>query len=145
MTQIDCRTILEPEENFMINRIKDRLSGAEGKRSDTIDNINARIFEENKDRALADTLAEFEANLEKKKSKITVAGEFEIDVRSHLLTLRDKLKNYVCKRGLIWENVLLVSALHLINISSVHEKEVAEIMFLHGKLMLQKLVDGGLV
>jgi hypothetical protein len=52
-------------ENFMIGRVKDRLSGGEGKRTESIDSLNARIFEENKDRNLADILSEFALNLSK--------------------------------------------------------------------------------
>jgi hypothetical protein len=52
-------------ENFMIERVKDKLSGGEGKRTESIDSLNARIFEENQDRNLADILSEFALNLSK--------------------------------------------------------------------------------
>lgn len=47
-------------EKFMIDRINDKLAGGEGARSDTIDNLNVQIFNDNKDRDLSDILAEFE-------------------------------------------------------------------------------------
>lgn len=49
-------------EDFMMKRINDELSGGDGKRTQSIDDYNVQIFEENKDRALSDILAEFESN-----------------------------------------------------------------------------------
>lgn len=101
-------------ENFMMKRINDSLSGGEGKRTETIDNFNAQIFEANKDRALADVLSDFELNLEKVETfvanlsnaqindtdVINIAGEALLhyligDTFGHYDSHRNDLQNFV--------------------------------------------------
>lgn len=82
-------------ENFMIKRIKDRLSGGEGKRNETIDNLNASIFEDNKDRALADVLAEFEANLLKVETFVASLSDEQINDTDVINIKGEELLHYL--------------------------------------------------
>ncbi|GAB5494474.1 MAG: hypothetical protein Phog2KO_46890 [Phototrophicaceae bacterium] len=66
-------------EDFMIWRINDKLSGGDGKRSQSIDDYNVDIFEQHKDRGLDDILAEFESNLPKVDTFISQFSDEQIN------------------------------------------------------------------
>ena len=66
-------------ENFMIWRIKDKLSGGEGKREKSIDDYNVQIFENNKDGDLPDILREFEDNLRKVVAFVETLSDEQIN------------------------------------------------------------------
>lgn len=66
-------------EDFMIRRIEDKLSGGDGKRTQSIDGYNVQIFDDNKDRALSDILVEFENNLPKVEAFISQFSDAQIN------------------------------------------------------------------
>lgn len=62
-----------------------------------------------------------------------------IDSRYNLLLLNDRLKAYCEEQGFNWDHVLLLSALHYLNIASLYDdRKYREFLFLFGKVRLTK-------
>jgi len=66
-------------ENYMINRIGKIIAGTDSPGNRSLDEMNAQILEENKDRALEDVLAEFTLNVERLEAFITGLTDEQIN------------------------------------------------------------------
>jgi len=81
----------------------------------------------------------------KKRFKVSVHGvssSIEIDIRSNLVDARRLLESFCNNNGLDFEHVKLLTALTLLNISSVHsDKSFNRFLFLYGKLLLSEALN----
>lgn len=82
-------------ENTVMSRVKNILAGKDATRSETIDEINERVFQENKDRELSIILSEFNANLPKLESLISRLSDEQIN-DPNLVNIKDRaLRDYL--------------------------------------------------
>lgn len=68
-------------ENRMLERVVDLLNDKPAGTTPNIDEVNTQVFDNNKDRPLADILAEFEANEARVLAQIEVLDDDQINTR----------------------------------------------------------------
>jgi hypothetical protein len=66
-------------ENYMIERIGKIIAGTDSPGNRELDDINAQLFEDNKDRTLDDITSDFDANLQRLESFITGLTDEQIN------------------------------------------------------------------
>jgi len=69
------------------------------------------------------------------------AGSVDINVRSNLMILMNKFRDFCFRKGLDWNRIVLLGILQWINISPMHSGEYSNFLYLFGKLQLQKYLE----